>query len=118
MPLDSFDELLLCCFLSPLPLPIPTLSPPLLLPAPPLSTLLYSSLHPLLFPQLCVTAEEVVKKKKKKDKRKSQEAVELTVSEQDSSQVQQVHLACVQTGLNWPTSTAATCNIISVILSH
>lgn len=91
-------------------------SPP---PSPSSVYLLHSSLHPLLFPQLCVTAEEVVKKKKKKkDKRKSQEAVELTVSEQDSSQMQQVSLACVQTGLNWPTSNAATCNMISVILSH
>lgn len=39
----------------------------------------------------CQTAEEVAKKKKKKkDKRKSQETVELVVSEQDTSQLQQV----------------------------
>lgn len=44
----------------------------------------------------CHAAEEVAKKKKKKkkDKRKSQEAAELNVSEQDTSQVQQVHDLC------------------------
>ena len=50
----------------------------------------YSSLNALLPHNPCQTAEEVAKKKKKKDKRKSQETVELVVSEQDTSQLQQV----------------------------